>query len=185
MSLWSWIGLVDKKEFMNLQLEIKSLREEARSLQEQNHQLIQSLEEHNARKLGVIEQEMSLNREEAEKHSLQVEEQFESLNSNVIAIEAIIKDSNKQIQVNCENSSRISDKLQNIIECYNVKSKNNHKEVMQELDLLSRHLDKKTNNIDDIQEKLCSISESTMSLWSTMKAIWVNAILEDIDHATK
>ena len=49
-------------------------------------------------------------------------------------------------------------------------------EQMNKLVSLSKQLDKKTENMEEIQEKLSGLSE-----WSIMKAVWVDSVLSDID----
>ena len=54
-------------------------------------------------------------------------------------------------------------------------------EQMNKLVSLSKQLDKKTENIEEIQEKLSGLSEYITYLWSIMKAVWVDSVLSDID----
>lgn len=48
-----------------------------------------------------------------------------------------------------------------------------------------KYIDKKTNSIENIQNKLTILAESVHYLWMIMKLVWVDSVISDIDSLTK
>ena len=46
---------------------------------------------------------------------------------------------------------------------------------------ISKKIQARTDNLDEVQEQLLSLAESLKHLWTITKAIWVDSVLSDID----
>lgn len=61
MSVWSWIGLADRREILALQSEISTLIEENKAFQEQNRRLFENLERTSKNNFDIIIREIQNN----------------------------------------------------------------------------------------------------------------------------
>ena len=155
MSFWSWIGLADKQELVALQSEISALRNENKSLQEQNQKLIETLEKTNKKYMDTIINELTNN-------SRKTNEQIQDTNGSIKLLASAISNSQKDI---FNISSSMKERGEQIVQLLSI----------------SKELDKKADNMEDIQENIQLLAESTKYMWSIMKAIWVDSVLSDID----
>ena len=155
MSFWSWIGLADKQELVALQSEISALRNENKSLQEQNQKLIETLEKTNKKYMDTIINELTNN-------NRKTNEQIQDTNGSIKLLASTISNSQKDI---FNISSSMKERGEQIVQLLSI----------------SKELDKKADNMEDIQENIQLLAESTKYMWSIMKAIWVDSVLSDID----
>ena len=241
MGFWSRIGLADKSEILELQSAINTLNEENKALQEQNHRLLERIEESSGKNLDIIVNEISNIRkhtesvfsntdkqiselssklldlqEKSEKIGMKINTQTEqymqlfkenkgSINQFFNEIQEVIKANNKVLGENLEkNKTLILEKLQ-INSELSINEKNemlseisNCKEEITEvlfkvcgqmsdsyqhilINELSKVLEQKADGIAELQENLSSLGESMKYLWTIMKAVWVDSVLNDID----
>ena len=131
------------------------MRNENKSLQEQNQKLIETLEKTNKKYMDTIINELTNN-------SRKTNEQIQDTNGSIKLLASTISNSQKDI---FNISSSMKERGEQIVQLLSI----------------SKELDKKADNMEDIQENIQLLAESTKYMWSIMKAIWVDSVLSDID----
>lgn len=97
MSFWSWLGLPDRKEISTLQLQVNSLREENKALQEQNQNLFKYIEESDKKNRDIIIGEIQDNRKQIENSIYNINKYMELITEDMNNSLRDIVDLNKQI----------------------------------------------------------------------------------------
>lgn len=168
MGLWTWLGLPDKKDILELRSEMNSLREENKVFQEQNQKLFKHIEESDKRKLDSIINEVQSSRERIEDGVSDVNKHMEQMYDFLNASQKDIIDLQKQI------NTRISECIGLIGEGYNVAIKNH--DGMRSI--LENSRDSMQKNIEavgnDITEKIQKKFESD----NTEKNVLLDRITE-------
>lgn len=188
MSFWSWIGLADKRDISALQSEISFLREENQKFQEQNCKLLECIEEVCKDKFDILVSGISEVREQNEERFSVVDQHIEQLVGSVTDSKTVI--ANLKIEANTkidecvrmfDSSNRV---IKEMLDGMQSEFKTEYDDIQKKIDdnaNLLKVLDEKANNIDSMQESLFSLAESIKYLWTIMKAVWVDSVLEDID----
>ena len=100
MSFWSWIGLPDKKDMIELKSEINSLKEENKTYAEMNDQLIRLAGDIN-KKCDMISEELSDTRTQMNTFIDDINSEFRTLHTDITEIRDTIclrtSDFNKQL----------------------------------------------------------------------------------------
>lgn len=120
------------------------------------------IEERNEEVLETINSCSQMNAQEKVKTLKEIKKYFDDINSSLDKIQEYMNLSYTYLS---DDSELIKD----------------NKKKMEEILSLSQKINKKTENVNDIQEYLMLLSESINYLGTITKAVWVDSILTDID----
>lgn len=202
MSFWSFIGLVGKKEFSELQSNVCSLIEENRLLREDNKRLFQLITDVNDKCVEKMTQQLQNEQEVLTGSILDVRSDIEKLVetlgttyvenihsaqelciANIKSILEKINNIDSSVTVNLEKMREQDEKtVQHILKIKEILNDNAGR-LLNVVDKFE-DIDKQTESVEEIHSTVVTLAESVQNLWMIMKLVWVDSLISDIDSLT-
>lgn len=202
MSFWSFIGLVGKKEFSELQSNVSSLIEENRLLREDNKRLFQLITDVNDKCVEKMTQQLQNEQKVLTGSILDVRSDIEKLVetlgttyvenihsaqelciANIKSILEKINNIDSSVMANLEEMREQDEKtVQHILKIKEILNDNAGR-LLNVVDKFE-DIDKQTEPVEEIHSTVVTLAESVQNLWMIMKLVWVDSLISDIDSLT-